>query len=130
MNQQIQVQIKSVNGERDVTINHNGRVFRFRSNGGGIAVQRPDGKGGIKKDRYKDMDELKQKDSEAHNLYKTFAAPGDGIQIRLRHPFHGIPGLQVPPRIELRQQPTKPPAPDPVPPKQAPKASLENIIEV
>jgi hypothetical protein len=145
----IQVQIKSVNGKKDIQIKQNGQQFRFRDQADGIEVERPDGKGGIKKDKYKDKDELKTKDPEAHQIYERYSGKGNRIQIQIGQPFQKqIPRFQIQPRIEIRPRRTLPdlrrpdgeapravppqavppqPAPRPVP---KPKPKLSDTIEV
>jgi hypothetical protein len=138
MNQQIQVQIKSVNGQREIKINENGREFRFRDDGDGIAVERPDGQGGVKKDRYKDKGELKEKDPAAHKMYERYAGQGNRIQFQIGDPFRrGFPGFQIRPRNDIRPRRSipeirrpQPPTPRPAPPQRTPKPKLDDIIEV
>ncbi len=137
VNQRIQVQIKSVNGQREIKVNENGREYRFSDLGDGLAVERPDGKGGLKKDRYKSKEELKEKDPAAYEIYKRYAGQGNGIQLQIGGPFgRGFPNLQIQPRIEIRPRRTIPQLrrpdaiPRPAPPKPAPTPKLDNKIEV
>ena len=134
MNQQIQVQIKSVNGQREIKINENGREFRFRDDGDGIAVERPDGKGGVQKDRYKDKAELKEKDPDAYQVYERYAGRGNRIQLQIGGPFRrAFPRFQMQPGIEVQPRRTIPEIrrPQPPAPRPAPtKPKLGDIIEV
>ena len=143
----IQVQIRSVNGKKDIQIKQNGQEFRFRDEADGIAVERPDGKGGVKKEKYKDKEELKTKDPEAHQIYERYSGQGNRIQIQIGQPFQRqIPGLQIRPRIQVRPPqalpnqrrpkadtppaPAQPTPPQPAPPQPAPTPKLSDTIEV
>ncbi len=148
MKMNIQVQIRSVNGKKDIQIKQNGQQFRFRDEGDGIAVERPDGKGGVKKEKYKNKEELKTKDPEAHQIYERYSGNGNRIQIRIGQPFQRqVPGLQIRPRIEVRppqalpdqrrpKAETPPAPPQPAPPQPAPqrpappRPKLSDTIEV
>lgn len=136
MNRRIQVAIKSVNGQREIKITEDGRKFKFNDVEGGIAVERPDGKGGVKKERYKDKDEMKEKDPEAYSIYQKYVGK-NRIQFKFGQPFGpGIPQFAPQPGIELRERRAipelrRPPAPRGAPaPREAPKPKLDNTIEV
>lgn len=132
---QIQVQMKSVNGRKEVTIKENGREFKFNEDEGGITVQRPDDKGGVKKTVYKNKDELKKKDPEAFGKYERYAGKGMGINIQMGGGFKGgIPQFQIRPQL----QPPPPVIPEirrpkplrPIPERRKPEPKLDDTIEV
>ncbi|NND99375.1 MAG: hypothetical protein HKN47_18805, partial [Pirellulaceae bacterium] len=95
----IRITMRSVNGKRDISVEQDGRKFRFRDSDNGIRVDRPDGNGGVKTTQYKNADELKKADAEAYGIYQQYGK--NHIQLR----FNGagglpqgiqVPGIQVP----------------------------------
>ncbi|MCO8123050.1 hypothetical protein NHH03_14985 [Stieleria sp. TO1_6] len=66
----LRISIRTSNGVRDVEVVQNDRKFRFRDAGAGIETERPGKQGGIKKQTYKDIDELRREDPEAYQVYQ------------------------------------------------------------
>lgn len=147
-----QIRVSSVNGKRNISVDLDGQKYRFRDTENGIRVERPDGKGGMKIKEYKDAEEMKKADSEAHQIYKRYGNGfgGGGIQLRfngrafpavpqMQQPFGGNPFGNPVPQIQPRLRPPnvpqfQPPKLQPLPPKLVPqpKAPAEgnDIIEV
>lgn len=146
MARRTQVRVSSVNGKRDISVDLDGEKYRFRDTANGIRVERPDGKGGVKTKEYKDADEMKKADNEAHQIYKRYASAmgGGGIRIQMGggafpgfppiqnqfpgnpfgNPFPQMqPGLPVP-NVPQIQRPNL----RPLPPKAKPNAPAPNPI--
>lgn len=148
------VKISSVNGVQDIAVDQDGEKYRFRDSGNGISIERPDGKGGMKKAEYKDEDALKKADKEAFEIYKRYAKQaGGGIQIQMGGGFGGggfrgggfpafpqVPGNQFFPFGNPQFQPgfpaqpnapqAQPPRLRPLPPKAPAPKNDSDIIEV
>ena len=77
------IQIKGGGGKKELSIIENGKKFRFVEDKDGIQVERPDGKGGMKKGSYRDAKELKEKDPDAHQRYEKFFGGKNGIRIQI-----------------------------------------------
>jgi hypothetical protein len=79
INRRIQIQVKIAGGDKDITVEEDGKKIRVIENANGIQVEKHDGKGGVTKKTFKDVDELLNKDPEAHKAYKraggNFAPP-------------------------------------------------------
>ncbi len=147
--QRVSVSIKNINGKREISVDENGRKFRFKDDGDGLKVTRPDDKGGERTKQYKDEDALKKADAEAYKIYRRYASnKGGHIQIQMNGlGINGglapgvVPPGAFPPRINRRPRRQRPaedqtPSPNqqkPQPvPQPAPKQALPEteLIEV
>ena len=146
---QIQIQMRSVNGQREIKVIENGKEFRFKDGDGSITVERPDEKGQLKKTQYKDAKELEAKDPEAFKKYKQYGQNGGGGGIKIQmgigggfgRPF-GVRPLndpfgpnpfgqpQRPRRAEPDSQNRTPRGDAPKPDNKPVKPKLKNVIEV
>lgn len=77
------IQIRGGGGKKELSIDENGKKFRFVEDKNGIKVESPDGKGGIRKATYKDAQELKKKDPNAYRKYDNFFGGRNGIRIQI-----------------------------------------------
>tara|TARA_R110002049_G_scaffold2750_2_gene21449 strand:- start:231004 stop:231777 length:774 start_codon:yes stop_codon:yes gene_type:complete len=77
------LQIKAGTTRRELSIEENGKKFRFVKDKNGLHVERPDGNGGVKKDSYKDAQELKEKDPEAERKFNQYFGKNEALQIQL-----------------------------------------------
>ena len=127
--QNIRMSVKSVNGKREIEVEQNGRKFKFKEDGDAIQVERPDDKGGIKKAKYKNKEELKKKDAEAYKWFEQASGKKFSKQFRIQiggqlgPPIQPvIPRFQIgPQKLDGKLQELKPaqPAAEPNAPKQA-----------
>lgn len=94
-----QIQVRNVNGVKDIKVNEAGRSIRIHEDPNkGIRVEvteTKDGKAEKKKYEAKDAAQLKKKHPEAYKIYEKYNRGGGGIQIQAR-------GGQLP-AIQLRQ---------------------------
>jgi hypothetical protein len=107
INRRIQIQVKIAGGDKDITVEENGKKIRVIENANGIQVEKSNGKGGVTKKTFKDVDELKEKDAEAHKAYKR--AGGNGILPLNRRAMPVLPGqpqraLNLPDDLRKRHQ--------------------------
>jgi hypothetical protein len=97
------VQVKIVNGKKDITVEENGKKLRVFENDKGIRVEKTDANGKTESQQYKDQQELKAKDPEAH---EKFHNNGRGLNIQIRaNPWRGgqPPGINPPIKQQLEQ---------------------------
>lgn len=113
----LRISVKTINGVRSIEVVQNNETYRFQDVPGGIEVERPDGKGGMKKTVYKDAAELKTKDAEAFGVYQKAGGDRRGqnrMQLRFGpNKFPPLPRMQlqpllVPPIPEAPKRPSKP----------------------
>ena len=136
----ISVKSSNINGRRDLQIDENGKKWRFSDQaGGGIKVQSPDGKGGVKTKVYPDKKAFEKADPDTHKVYKRYSSNG-GNRIRVQIGGGGLFGPQMPfgPRPEFRPRQLRPddrqlkPVEPAQPRQQKPELpkSDKNLIEV
>jgi len=95
VNRRIAIQVKITNGDKDVTVEENGKKVRVIENADGIQVEKHDGNGGITKKKFKDLAELKQKDAEAHHAYqRAIGGRGGAVNPRNLPGIPAVPGVQ------------------------------------
>ncbi len=99
-NQRIKIQVKITNGDREVTIEENGKKIHVAKKSDGIDVEKTDENGVKKKAHYKDIDELKKRDPEAHKAYQR---AGAGIEIKIGGRAQA-PQAALPDEIRKRRQ--------------------------
>lgn len=96
----LRISIRNMNGIREIEVVENDKTYKFRDAGNGLETQRPDGMGGVKKQTYKDADELQQKDPEAFRAYQQAGGNKGGVlgnAIQIRGTFgSGIPPVPLP----------------------------------
>ncbi|MCG8650399.1 MAG: hypothetical protein MI861_11240, partial [Pirellulales bacterium] len=113
---QNRVQIRIINGRKDITIEKNGKKLKIAEDAQGIRVEKTDPNGGTTTKRYKDLEELKKQDPESYKMFHN--QPGAGIQFKFGKAAHNAPlPNQAPPNPalpaerksiqELREQRTK-----------------------
>ena len=89
------VQVKSVNGVKDIEAHENGRTVKIHDDPKqGITVEvteKKDGKDVTKKYQAKDAAELKKKHPAAHKLYEKYDQQGRGMQIQAFQ----VPAMQL-----------------------------------
>lgn len=66
-----QINIRNINGVREITVVRNRDRFKFRDAGKGLEVECPDGNGGVKTFTCRDEKELQQKDMQAFWAYQS-----------------------------------------------------------
>ena len=122
----LRISIRSVNGVREIEVVQNGRKFRFRDVEGGLQVERPQDRGGVKRKTYKDEAALKAADAEAWSLYQKAGGKGPklGPAAKLK-PFF-IPRQPNRPRI-LPPGPKPRAIPRPARPIDPPESKLIEV---
>ena len=94
----MRVQVQNNNGKTKIQVEKNGQKTLITEVENGIKVEKTDANGKSTKKTYKDVDELKQKDKDAHQLFQQYNKVGGGIQNRLK--IRGMP-------FQLNAQPTE-----------------------
>ena len=92
----MRVQVQNNNGKTKIQVEKNGQKTLITEVENGIKVEKTDANGKSTKKTYKDVDELKQKDKDAHQLFQQYNKVGGGIQNRLK--MNGMP-------FQLKAQP-------------------------
>ncbi len=85
----MRVQVQNNNGKTRIQVEKNGQKTLITEVENGIKVEKTDANGKSTKKTYKDVDELKQKDKDAHQLFQQYNKVGGGIQNRLK--MNGMP---------------------------------------
>jgi hypothetical protein len=83
------VQIQNNNGKLRIQIEKNGQKTSITEEENGIKVEKKDANGKSSKKTYKTIEEMKQKDKEAHQLLQQYKKVGGGIKIQVQG--NGIP---------------------------------------
>lgn len=85
----VRVQVQNKNGKVTIQVEKNGQKTSITEDKDGIKVEKKDANGKSSKNTYKDLDEMKQKDKEAHQLFQQYKKIGGGIRIQFNG--NGIP---------------------------------------
>ncbi len=85
----MRVQIQNNNGKLRIQIEKDGQKTSITEEENGIKVEKKDANGKSSKKTYKTIEEMKQKDKEAHQLLQQYKKVGGGIKIQVQG--NGIP---------------------------------------
>ncbi len=85
----MRVQVQNNNGKLRIQIEKNGQKTSITEEENGIKVEKKDANGKSTKKTYKTIEEMKQKDKEAHQLFQQYKKVGGGIKIQVQG--NGIP---------------------------------------
>ena len=80
----MRVQVQNKNGKLRIQVEKNGQKTSITEVENGIQVEKKDAKGKSSKNTYKNVEELKQKDKDAHQIFEQYKKVGGGIQIQLK----------------------------------------------
>ncbi|MEX0701323.1 MAG: hypothetical protein WD069_04445 [Planctomycetales bacterium] len=105
----MRMQVRVVNGKREVEVEENGRKVRISDESGKnivVRTEEPDanGKTQTKEVKADDLDDLKKKDPEAAKLYEKYTSNNGPVRI-----FGGAGGIQIRPLPAIVPQPELPP---------------------
>ena len=79
----IKIQVKNNNGKLQIEQEKNGEKTRITESEDGIEVEKKDAKGNATKKTYKNVEDLKQKDKSAHELFQKHKKMGAGFRIQM-----------------------------------------------
>lgn len=113
----MRVQLQNNNGKIKIQVEKNGQKTAITEDKDGIKVEKKDANGKSTTKTYKNVDEMKLKDKEAHQIFQKYKKVGGGIQIQLGN---GKP-------LQLNVGPKKTPGPNPAAPKDGAPQDVENI---
>ena len=80
---QMRIQVKNNNGKLQIEQEKNGEKTRITESEDGIEVEKKDAKGNATKKTYKNVEDLKQKDKSAHELFQKHKKMGAGFRIQM-----------------------------------------------
>ena len=112
----MRVQFQNNNGKIKIQVEKNGQKTAITEDKDGIKVEKKDANGKSTTKTYKNVDEMKLKDKEAHQIYQKYQKVGGGIQIQLGN---GMP-------LQLNAQP-KIPNQNPATPKDGAPPNFEDM---
>lgn len=114
----MRVQVQNNNGKIRIQVEKNGQKTSITEDEEGIKVEKKDANGKSTKKTYKNVDELKQKDKDAHQIFQQYKKVGGGIQIQVKG--NGLP-------LRLNVRPKNIPNLKPAVPKGASPKNLDNL---
>jgi hypothetical protein len=113
----MRVQFQNNNGKIRIQVEKNGQKTAITEDKDGIKVEKKDANGKLTTKTYKNVDEMKMKDKEAHQIFQQYKKVGGGIQIQLGN---GIP-------LQLKNAQPKIPNQNPATPKGGAPQNLQNM---
>lgn len=88
------------NGNREVTVEENGKSIRVSETQNGVEVEKNDGSGKVTKQQYKDLQEMKEKDPDGYLTYEKAMPRAGKRQNRGQNPLQdrgkGQPQIRIP----------------------------------
>ena len=113
----MRVQFQNNNGKLRIQVEKNGQKTAITEDKDGIKVEKKDANGKSTTKTYKNVDEMKLKDKEAHQIFQKYKKVGGGIQIQLGN---GIP-------LQLKNAQPKIPNQNPATPKGGAPQNLQDM---
>lgn len=114
----VRIQVQNKNGKLQIQHEIKGEKTKITEREDGIEVEKKDAKGKSTKKTYKNVDEMKEKDKEAHQMFQKYKNMGGRIQIRIN-------GNGKPPQFQA--QPFKIQNLNPGAPKNGAPKNVEDI---
>jgi hypothetical protein len=112
----MRIQVKNKNGKLQIQHETNGEKTKITEVEDGIEVEKKDANGKATKNTYKNADEMKEKDKNAHQIFQQYKKTGGRIQIQI----NGNP-------LQFKAQPLKIPNLNPNAPKNGAPKNMEDM---
>ena len=85
----MRVQVQNNNGKLRIQVEKNGQKTAITEEKDGIKVEKKDANGKSTKETYKTIEEMKEKDKDAHQLFQQYKKVGGGLKLQFKG--NGIP---------------------------------------
>ena len=114
----MRVQVQNNNGKLRIQVEKNGQKTAITEEKDGIKVEKKDANGKSTKETYKTIEEMKEKDKDAHQLFQQYKKVGGGLKLQFKG--NGIP-------LQFNVRPKKIPNLNPDAPNDGAPQNLENM---